>query len=398
MKILLVGGGGREHALAWALGRHGHALHFTHENPGFDGLGEVVVGDPLERALALRPDLVVIGPEAPLAAGLVDKLDAHSIPAFGPTQAAARLETSKVWSKEFMLRHGLPTARAQVLAPGQTLPMVEQGVIKVDGLAAGKGVWVCTDESEVRRAVSEAMRINPKGKILLEERLSGPEVSVLALSDGTRITPLPAARDHKRRFDGDRGPNTGGMGAVAPVGIPEREECVEILQRAVAAMAHEGVPFRGVLYGGFMLTKKGPRLLEFNARFGDPECQVLMTLLDEDPAPWFLGVAHGRLPGRTIRTRWAHACCVVVTADGYPERGADAAVEALPADTPDVVVFHSGTARVGGELRATGGRVLGVTGIGPSSEMARERAYAAVRQVRFEGASYRSDIGASLWT
>ena len=398
MKILLVGGGGREHALAWAMSRHGHSLYFTHENPGFAELGEVQVGDPFEHARELRPDLVVVGPEAPLAAGLVDQLDAVSIPAFGPTKAAARLESSKVWSKEFMLRHGLPTARAQVLAPGQTLPMVEFGVIKVDGLAAGKGVWVCNDESEVRRAVSEAMRINPRGKILLEERLEGPEVSVLALSDGTRIAPLPAARDHKRRFDGDRGPNTGGMGAVAPVGIPEREECVEILQRAVTAMAHEGCPFRGVIYGGFMLTRKGPKLLEFNARFGDPECQALMALLDEDPAPWFLGAAQGRLPGRTIRTRWAHACCVVVTGEGYPERAADAVIEALPLTSADLLVFHSGTQRVGDELRATGGRVLGITGIGPSSEMARERAYAGVREVRFAGAAWRSDIGASLWT
>lgn len=397
MNILLVGGGGREHALAWALSRHGHALHFTHENPGFEPLGAVVVGDPLDRAKALRPDLVVIGPEAPLAAGLVDQLDALSIPVFGPTKAAAQLESSKAWSKEFMLRHGLPTARAQVLQPGQTLPMVQDGVIKVDGLAAGKGVWVCADEHEVRRAVVEAMRMHPRGRILLEERLSGPEVSVLAISDGTRIVALPAARDHKRRYDGDRGPNTGGMGVVGPVGMPEREECVAILQRAVTAMAHEGNPFRGVLYGGFMLTKKGPKLLEFNARFGDPECQVLMALLDEDPAPWFLGAAQGRLPGRTIRTRWAHACCVVVCAEGYPDRKANAVIEGLPHESDDLLVFHSGTERRDGVLYATGGRVLGVTGVGPSAESARERAYAGVRQVQFAGASYRSDIGTAEW-
>jgi len=388
MNILLVGGGGREHALAWALSRHGHTLHFTHQNPGFEGLGSVVVGDPLDHAKALRPDLVVIGPEAPLAAGLVDQLDELSIPAFGPTRQAAQLESSKAWSKEFMLRHGLPTARAQVLLPGQTLPMVQDGVIKVDGLAAGKGVWVCTNEREVGRAVAEAMRMQPKGRILLEERLSGPEVSVLAISDGTRIVALPAARDHKRRFDGDRGPNTGGMGVIGPVGMPEREEC---------AMAHEGTPFRGVLYGGFMLTEKGPKLLEFNARFGDPECQVLMALLDEDPAPWFLGAAQGRLPGRTLRARWAHACCVVVCAEGYPERGANAVITGLPHGSDDLLVFHSGTERRDGVLYATGGRVLGVTGVGPTAEAARERAYAGVRQVEFAGASYRSDIGTAEW-
>ncbi len=397
MNILLVGGGGREHALAWALSRHGHALHFSHANPGFDGLGTVRVGDPLALAKELKPDLVVIGPEAPLAAGLVDQLDALSIPAFGPTKAAAQLESSKVWSKEFMLRHGLATARAQVLAPGQTLPMIDDGVIKIDGLAGGKGVWVCQDEAEVRRAVAEAMRLQPRGRILLEERLSGPEVSVLVLSDGSRVAPLPTARDHKRRFDGDRGPNTGGMGAIAPVGIPEREECVEILQRAVTAMAHEGTPFRGVLYGGFMLTKKGPRLLEFNARFGDPECQVLMALIDEDPAPWFLGAAQGRLPGRSIRTRWAHACCVVVTGEGYPERPANALIEALPHESDELRVFHAGTERRADGIWATGGRVLGVTGVGPSAEAARERAYAGVREVRFAGASCRTDIGTSGW-
>ncbi len=397
MKILVVGGGGREHALGWALARHGHTLHFSSDNPAFAALGVVEVGDPLERAQAIQPDLVVIGPEAPLAAGLVDQLDALSIPAFGPTRAAARLETSKVWSKEFMLRHGLPTARAQVIAAGQPLPTMDDGVVKVDGLAAGKGVWVCSDAAEVRRAVAEAARMQPEGRILLEERLEGPEVSVLAISDGTRIVPLPCARDHKRRFDGDRGPNTGGMGAVAPVLIPEREECVEILQRAVSAMAHEGTPFRGVLFGGFMLTQKGPKLLEFNARFGDPECQVLMALLEEDLAPWLFGAARGRLPGPSLKTRVGHACCVVVTGEGYPERSADAAITALPADAADLVVFHSGTRRVGAALRAVGGRVLGVTGLGPSAETARERAYAGVREVVFAGASWRTDIGASGW-
>ena len=397
MKILVVGGGGREHALGWALARHGHSLYFSSENPAFSALGAVDVGDPLERAQAIQPDLVVIGPEAPLAAGLVDKLDALSIPAFGPTQAAARLETSKVWSKEFMLRHGLPTARAQVIAAGQPIPVMVNGVVKVDGLAAGKGVWVCSDAAELRRGVAEATRMHPEGRVLLEERLEGPEVSVLAISDGTRIVPLPCARDHKRRFDGDRGPNTGGMGAVAPVAIAEREECVEILQRAVTAMALEGTPFRGVLFGGFMLTQKGPKLLEFNARFGDPECQVLMALLDEDPAPWLLGAARGRLPGASMRSCVAHACCVVVTSEGYPERSADAVITGLPSDADDLIVFHSGTRRDGDTLRAVGGRVVGVTGLGPSAEAARARAYAGVRKVAFAGAAWRGDIGASGW-
>lgn len=393
MRILLVGGGGREHALAWALARHGHTLFFSHANPGFDALGTVREGSPLELAAELRPDLVVIGPEAPLSAGLVDALDAIGVPAFGPTRDAARLESSKIWSKQFMLRHGLPTASARVIGPDDAVPEVARGVIKLDGLAAGKGVWVCTDAAQVREAAAEARRLHPGGSFLLETCLSGPEVSVLALSDGTRIAPLPAARDHKRRFDGDRGPNTGGMGAVAPVAVPEYDRCVAILQAAVTAMAQEGTPFRGVLYGGFMLTADGPMLLEFNARFGDPECQVLMALLDEDLAPWLLGAALGRLPAGAPRVRAAHACCVVVAGRDYPERPADAAVTRLPADGPDRVVFQAGTRRTGGELRAVGGRVLGVTGIGADAGSARAAAYAGVADVAFDGAAWRTDIG-----
>jgi phosphoribosylamine--glycine ligase len=255
---------------------------------------------------------------------------------------------------------------------------------------------VCDDAEQTRAAVAAAAKARPDAPILLEERLTGPEVSVLALSDGERIVPLLPARDHKRRFDGDEGPNTGGMGAVAPVPVAELDTCVATLQRAVTGMAGEGTPFRGVLYGGFMLTAEGPKLLEFNVRFGDPECQPLLMLLDEDPAPWLLGAAIGRLPGTALRWRPGVACCVVVSGEGYPDRAADADIEALPNEDADLMVFQAGTARVDGRLRAVGGRVLGVTAIGPSLSAARLRAYNAVREVRFAGASWRTDIGA--WT
>lgn len=398
MRILLVGGGGREHALAWALARHGHTLLHTHDNPGIAALATRVDADPVGAARAHAVDLVVVGPEAPLADGLVDRLGALGIPAFGPSAAAARLETSKVFTKELCRRHGLPTARSRTLRAGDPFRADGPAVVKLDGLAAGKGVWVTDSAAETERAVAQALAARPEAPLLVEERLVGPEVSVLALSDGERIAPLLPARDHKRRFDGDRGPNTGGMGAVAPVAIAERDACVDVLQRAVTAMAADGVPFRGVLYGGFMLTADGPRLLEFNVRFGDPECQPLMALLDEDLAPWLLGSATGRLPGAALRWRSLAACCVVVAGEGYPERAVDSPIEALPADADDLVVFHAGTRRVDGGLRAVGGRILGVTGLGPGPEAARARAYAGVAAVRFAGAAWRADVGSGAWS
>jgi phosphoribosylamine--glycine ligase len=392
MRLLLVGGGGREHALAWALARHGHSLTFTHDNPGFHALGRVVGGDP---AAVTDVDLVVIGPEAPLSEGLVDRLAARGIPAFGPTQAAAQLEASKIFTKRFAERHHLPTAAARVLRPGESFQADRAWVVKLDGLAAGKGVWVCADAAETDAAIAQARAARPDADLLLEERLDGPEVSVLGISDGERVVPLLPARDHKRRFDGDQGPNTGGMGALAPVPVAPDDlaVCHDVLRRAVAGMAAEGTPFRGILYGGFMLTAQGPRLLEFNVRFGDPECQPLMAMLDEDLAPWLLGSALGRLPGDSLRWRTGAACCVVVTADSYPDRGADAPVEHLPAEAEDLLVFHAGTRVVDGRLRAVGGRVFGVVGRGPDLGAARARAYASVGEVRFAGAAWRTDIG-----
>ncbi len=395
MRIVLVGGGGREHALARAMARHGHAVHFTHDNPGFVGLGERTVADPMAAARHLSAELVVVGPEAPLAEGLVDHLEAEGFLAFGPSAAAARLESSKIFTKSLATRHGLPTAEARVVRRGDRLTLDRPWVVKLDGLAAGKGVWVPDSVAATEAALDEAFAARPDADVLLEERLEGPELSVLGIADGTRVVPLLPARDHKRRFDGDLGPNTGGMGAIAPVSVPEATlaTCHDVLRRAVLGMKADGVPFRGVLYGGFMLTDSGPKLLEFNVRFGDPECQPLMTLLDEDPVPWFLGAARGELPGERLRFSSRHACCVVVSGADYPARGAHATITQLPRDSDDLVVYHAGTSSHDGALWATGGRVLGVTGLGPSAEAARSRAYQGVAEVRFAGAAWRGDIG-----
>lgn len=397
MRVLLVGGGGREHALAWAMARHGHSLWFTHPNPGMAPLGETILGEPLATALHLRPELVVVGPEAPLAAGLVDALTAHDIPAFGPSAAAAKLESSKIFTKALVLGAGLSTAKSVVLRRQDSFTVDQPWVVKLDGLAAGKGVWVCQTVVETQRAISEAFAARPDADVLLEEVLVGPEVSVLGISDGARVVPLAAARDHKRRFTGDLGPNTGGMGAIAPVeiGAAALATCHEALERSVIAMNEAGTPFRGVLYGGFMLTEQGPKLLEFNVRFGDPECQPLMMLWDEDPVPWFLGSAKGRLPGAALRFRSQHAACVVISAENYPESSANAAITALPTDAADLVVFHAGTTLREGQLWATGGRVLGVTATAPTAAAARARAYEGAALVRFAGAAFRSDIGGS---
>jgi phosphoribosylamine--glycine ligase len=377
------------------MAKHGHELWFTHENPGFLALGQAGGLDALAAAERLRPDLVVVGPEAPLAAGLVDALAARGFLAFGPSAAAAKLESSKIFTKGIARAAGLPTAESVVLRNSSRFVVDKPWVVKLDGLAAGKGVWVCQSIEETRAALVEAFLARPDAEVLLEEVLTGPEVSVLAISDGERVAPLLPARDHKRRFDGDIGPNTGGMGAIAPVDVSldELTACHESLARAVGAMAAAGTPFRGVLYGGYMLTPTGPKLLEFNVRFGDPECQPLMALLAEDPVPWFLGAAQGRLPAESLRFSDLAACCVVVTGRGYPESGANAPITRLPADGAGVTVFHAGTTLREGQLWATGGRVLGVTAVAPTGESARQLAYAAVAQVEFEGAAFRADIG-----
>ena len=409
MHVLLVGGGGREHALAWKIGQSPWLtrLSTTHDNPGFpDGAYSAVANaDPVAFARSEHVDLVVIGPEGPLADGLVDRLQAAGVAAFGPSQAAAQLEASKAFAKEVMAAAGVPTAAWGVYTEQATALAAITGpcVVKADGLAAGKGVIVAESAAHAQSAVRDifAGRFGEAGtRVLIEERLSGPEVSVLALCDGERAVPLQPARDHKRRFDGSGGPNTGGMGAICPAPDVTDADLERIhrtvLQPVVDLMRARGTPFRGVLYAGIMLTAGGPRVLEFNARFGDPECQPLMMLLDEDLLPLLKASAAGRLADRPLAWRDGAACCVVMVSEGYPGPVTPGhAITGLTAPDANRAVFVAGARRDGDAVVTSGGRVLGVTAVGPDLAAARTSAYDQVRAVAFHGAAWRSDIGVS---
>ena len=417
MNVLLVGAGGREHALAWKIAQSPllTRLVIAPGNPGMDALGErrAVKADDVEGLLALAreiaADLVVVGPEAALERGLADRLAERGTPCFGPTAAAARLETSKAFTKEFARRHNLPTAGFGVFetpAPARAFLRTLQPpfVIKADGLAAGKGVVIAADLGEADAAVDEMLagRFGAAGaRVVIEEFMAGEEASLFALCDGETALPFGAAQDHKRAFDGDKGPNTGGMGTYspAPVLTPELAETAHarLVAPAVRGMAAEGTPYRGVLYAGLMLGVEEPRLVEFNARFGDPECQVLMLRLDGDILPYLHAAATGALASLSPpRWRTEAAVCVVLAAAGYPDapasgapiRGADATFG------PGVHVFHAGTARgEDGRLMAAGGRVLNVCALGSDLAEARDRAYAAVDAIDFPGGFHRRDIG-----
>lgn len=395
--MLLVGSGGREHALAWALARSPQPteLHVAPGNPGIAGLaschptiaedGDAVLG--LARSLAA--DLVVIGPEAPLVAGVADTLRHAGIPVFGPSAAAARIEGSKAFAKDVMAAAGVPTAR---LLDTPRAPCV----VKADGLAAGKGVVVCRTDEELARGLDAVRAFD--GPILVEELLEGPEVSLFAVCDGTDALALPVAQDFKRAFDGDAGPNTGGMGSYAPVpGITaaDADELVETVVRPVLdELARRGTPFVGVLFVGLMLTPDGPRVLEFNCRFGDPETQSVLPLLDGDLLQVLAMAAAGDLSGIALGAAAGACVTVVLAAADYPaggDRGSpiDGVAEA---ERTGALVFHAGTALRDGALVTNGGRILGVTAVGATLADARSRAYAAADLIAFEGARRREDI------
>ena len=398
MKVLLVGSGGREHALAWRLARTGpHVeIHAAPGNPGIAGIGHChpVRSDDLEGLLGLarqlRADLVVIGPEAPLVAGLADVLRHAGIAVFGPSGAAARIEGSKSFAKDVLLSAGVATARSlvEVQAPC---------VIKADGLAAGKGVFVCTTPEEVAAGLRDVTAF--AGEIVVEELLVGDEVSLFALCDGVRALPLTPAQDFKRAYDGDAGPNTGGMGAYSPVpgiGRSEVEALVDAVHRPVLAeLARRGTPFVGLLYAGLMMTADGPRVLEFNARFGDPETQVVLPLLEGDLLGALAAAAAGDLSGVELGIAPAAAVSVVVAGGDYPAHG-DSGSEITgiaEAEAAGALVFHAGTAFAGDHRLVTnGGRVLNVTGVGADLAAARAVAYAGVERIRFAGARHRTDI------
>ena len=411
MKILVVGGGGREHALCWALAAS-PLVEAVLCAPGNAGIAEVArcvpVGvDDLDGLVALaqaeRVGLVVVGPELPLVLGLVDRLRAAGIKAFGPTAAAARLEGSKAFTKAFCARHGIPTAASRTFGPEEREAAREHVraagapiVVKADGLAAGKGVVVAGTVAEALAAIDAG-----DGTLVIEECLEGEEASLFALCDGTTALEIGTAQDHKRALDGDRGPNTGGMGAFSPAprldaAMVERV-MAEIVRPTLRGMAAEGAPFTGILYAGLMLTAAGPQLIEYNVRFGDPECQVVLPRLMTDVAQLMLGAVDGMLGHMDLRWLPVHALSVVMAAKGYPGAYASGSeirgTEAL-AGAPDLLLFHAGTKRdADGRLLAAGGRVLNVTGLGATLAEARKRAYAAVDRIDWPGGFCRRDIG-----
>ena len=421
MKVLIFGSGGREHALAWAIAKSSRVTEVVCA-PGNGGIAQIARLVPVslsdldamvQVAMAEQADLTVVGPELPLSLGLVDELQLRGLKVFGPTKAAAMLESSKSFAKRFLQRHQIPTANYAVC---KTLAEVEKAieffhapiVVKADGLAAGKGVVIC----QSRRAALEAANGLLSGELLgtkpeqgeqqlvIEEFLAGEEVSFLCLTDGKHVAPLVPAKDHKRIGEGDMGPNTGGMGVYSTDSIlePEMQEWIlhHIARPTVLGMAEEGTPFVGVLFIGLMMTAHGPRVLEFNARFGDPETQAIMLRLDSDLLKALEACVEGRLSETEIRWKPGASACVIAASGGYPGAfGTGFVIMGLgdAANVPGVQVFHSGTARVDGKLCTSGGRVLGVTAAAATFPEALDRAYQAIEKIRFEGMYFRRDIG-----
>jgi phosphoribosylamine---glycine ligase len=416
MHVFLIGSGGREHALAWKLAQS-PLLTKLYAAPGNAGIAELaecvpldvgdhaaVIGFCRERGI----DLVVIGPEAPLVAGLADALSDAGIKAFGPSKAAAQLEGSKAFTKELCAAHNIPTAAfARFSDPrdardhlrGQSFPIV----VKADGLAAGKGVTIAESLDEALAAVDDCLTGafgSEDAEVVIEEFLQGEEASFFALVDGTHVLPLATAQDHKRAFDNDIGPNTGGMGAYSPApamtGEMNARVLAEIVEPTVRAMSERGTPFKGLLYAGLMLTAEGPKLIEYNVRFGDPECQVLMVLLKSDLLPALVSASDGTLDKVGLDWNEGFALTVVMAAKGYPGPYVkDSEIKGLEAAAagPDVTVFHAGTKREGGRLLANGGRVLNVTARGKSVREAQARAYEAVDKIDWPEGFCRHDIG-----
>lgn len=423
MRVLVVGGGGREHALVWKLSqsRHVGKIYCAPGNAGIARLAECIHISPTDIqglanfAATQKIDLTVIGPEAPLIAGIVDTFEARGLPAFGPSTDPARIEGSKVFAKELMVRYGIPTAAYRLCTEPETAHDVvrrhfaahpEPGariVIKADGLAAGKGVTVARSEEEAHEAVDAIMVRRVFGsageRILIEDCLEGEEVSVMAVTDGEFVAPLPVSQDHKRAFDNDEGPNTGGMGAYSPVPIVPADivsQALElVLKPAVNAIRDLGIPYKGVLYAGLMVTRDGIKTLEFNCRFGDPETQAVLPLLESDLFEMMDAAVNGRLEDVEICCSSNSAVCVVAASAGYPgdyETGKVITGLDRAGRDDECLVFHAGTKEAEGKVVTAGGRVLGVTGVGPDLREAARRAYAGIEQISFDGMHYRRDI------
>ena len=417
MKIMIVGNGGREHTLLWRLAgdKPGADFFITRGTPGTESLARNIDVAPTDveavvtAAAELETDLVVVGPEAPLAMGLVDRLGESGIAVFGPNAQAARIESSKVFAKSLMHRIGVPSAAFETFTDMEkALDHVKAGpeacVVKADGLAAGKGSLVCRSREEARQAVELIMGERAFGEagqaVVIEELMTGEELSLLALTDGKNILPLVPSQDHKAVGEWDKGPNTGGMGAYAPVLIAPNtlvEEIVAtVMEPVVAELTRMGTPYRGCLYAGLMICEGRPKVVEFNCRFGDPESQAVLPLLEGNLAELMMEAAAGSLDGARVSTRPGAAVCVVMASGGYPDsyqKGKKITFSSELKDREDIVVFHAGTARSGEEMVTAGGRVLGVTGLGEDVIQAAEKAYEGVDAISFEGMYCRRDIG-----
>ncbi|MCL6559926.1 MAG: phosphoribosylamine--glycine ligase [Firmicutes bacterium] len=415
MKVLVVGGGGREHALVWKL-RQSPRVDEIYCAPGNAGIAREatcvkISAEDIPALLAFAKekavDLTVVGPEAPLNAGIVDKFQSAGLKIFGPSRAAAEIEGSKALSKDLMAKYNIPTAKYAVFTdPVEASDYIKRTgapcVVKADGLAAGKGVIVAMDEETALDAVRQIMVERAFGeagdRVVVEECLIGEEVSILAFTDGNSVIPMVSSQDHKRVFDNDEGPNTGGMGAYAPAPVYTQElhrrVMDEILVPTIKGLNAEGRTYRGVIYAGLMVTEDGPKVLEFNARFGDPEAQPVLTLLETDLVEVIEAILEERLSGIEIKWKKQASVCVVLASGGYPgsyEKGK--VISGLDELFPGVVVFHAGTAEKNGEIVTAGGRVLGVTATAPDIASAIKSAYSAAEKIHFEGMHFRKDIG-----
>jgi phosphoribosylamine--glycine ligase len=418
MKVLVVGGGGREHALVWALKKSKEVKEIFCA-PGNGGISRIaktipeVKGEDIQRikeiVLKEKIDLVVVGPENPLALGIADELEKEKIPVFGPSKSASQLESSKVFSKRFMEKYDIPTAEFRVFHdPVSAIKFVEEKgvpiVIKADGLAQGKGVYVAHSMEEAGEAISDIMvkkKFGTSGnKVVIEEYLEGEELSYIAIISDGKIIPLLASQDHKRVYDDDTGPNTGGMGAYAPVPFVtekiEKKIINRIFKRALKGMEKEGIRYRGVLYAGLMIVKDEPYVLEFNVRFGDPETQPIVTLMKSDLFPVLFNAATGNLKEEKIEWKEGASLCVIMASSGYPgeyKKGYEIKGLEEVKEGDNLVIFHAGTEFKNGKFYTSGGRVLGVTGVGRDLKEAFEKTYSAVKKITWEGVHYRKDIG-----
>jgi phosphoribosylamine--glycine ligase len=395
MKILVIGSGGREHALCWKLAQSpGVEVYACPGNPGMAREGTCVPGEPLDAALRVGADLTVVGPEVPLVAGVVDAFRARGLRIVGPNAEAARLEGSKIFAKDFLMQSGIPTAAYAVVEDASQARMALGRfgfpvVLKADGLAAGKGVVVAHNAAEAEAALGTL-----KGRLVIEEFLTGEEVSFIALCDGRDALPLAATQDHKTVFDGDRGPNTGGMGAYCDAGILSESDTRMVMDRVIYPTV-EAMKFSGFLYAGLMMTADGPKVLEFNVRLGDPETQPLMHRMESDFVPALMAASEGKLAGQKLAWRAGPSVCVVMASAGYPgayETGKEIRGVQM-AEAKGATVFQAGTRTAHGRLETSGGRVLGVTASGADLPAAIAAAYEGVKHIEFEGMHYRRDIG-----